>query len=234
MPRWPTVIDRSIVVRLRRKFPHEQAQKFRKSRCYADLEDLRQMAARWAADHLDVLKDAEPSMPSALDNRAEDNWEPLFAIAHEIGGDWPAKLEKAVRDLHQEDDDRKIELLRDLRTIAHESDSDFVSTQEFLTALHMLTERPYMTINRGKEITAHWLAKQLKPFGLESVQVRPIGSGGKVRGYYVAPIEKVCARYLGLIEASEASEPDASIASDASIGPSETDVHSEDDEAVPF
>ena len=193
------------------------------------------MAARWAADHLDVLKEAEPPMPSSLDNRAEDNWEPLFAIAHEVGGDWPAKLEKAVRDLHQEDDDRKIELLRDLRTIAQESDSDFIATEEFLTALRMLTERPYMTINRGKEINAHWLARQLKPFELKSQQVRPLnGCGAKVRGYYVAPIEKVCARYLGLTEASEASEPDAPIASDASIKPSETDIYPEGDEEIPF
>jgi putative DNA primase/helicase len=235
MPRWPTVIDRSITIQLRRKFRHEQAQKFRKSRCYPDLEDMRPMAARWAEDHLDVLKDAEPPMPSSLDNRAEDNWEPLFAIAHAVGGDWPAKLEKSVRDLHQEDDDRRIELLRDLRTIFHESDSDFMATQEIVTALHMLTERPYMTINRGKEINANWLAKQLKPFELNSQQVRPSnGHGAKVRGYYAAPIEKVCARYLGLTEASEASEADASDASDASIKPSETEIHPEDDEEIPF
>ena len=32
---------------------------------------------------------ARPEIPDALDDRAEEAWEPLFAIALLAGGDWP-------------------------------------------------------------------------------------------------------------------------------------------------
>ena len=234
MPNLPQIVERSIIVQLRRKYPYEQVERFRRSRCHADLRDLRQMAARWAADNLDVLRNADPPMPSALYNRPLDNWEPLFAVAHAIGGDWPAKLEKAARDLRHDDNDGLIELLRDLLTICLESDSAFISTEEILGALRRLTERPYMTINGGREVNAHWLARQLKPFGLRSQQARPSnGFGAEVRGYYVAPIKEVCACYRGSTEASEAngaSGADASVASLASVRSSEADTDPEDDE----
>ena len=228
MPRWPTIVDRSIVIRLRRKLKHEQAQKFRKSRVHADLEDLRKMAARWAADHLDDLQTAEPSMPGSLDNRAADNWEPLFAIADAAGGDWRQKLIQAVKDLHHDDEDRRIELLRDLLVIAKDSKATFIATELIVSSLLSLTERPYATINRGKEINAHWLARQLKPFDIESDRVRPLnGSSSKVRGYHVAPIEKVCARYLDPTGASGASGADAPDAPDAPMRPSGIDIEDE-------
>jgi len=37
MPRWPTIVDRSIVIRLQRKFAHDQIEKFRKSRIDPDV-----------------------------------------------------------------------------------------------------------------------------------------------------------------------------------------------------
>jgi hypothetical protein len=78
------------------------------------------------------------------------------------------------------------------------------SPNPIVTALLALSERPYKTINRRKEINENWPARQLKPFELKSQQARPLnGCAVKVRGHYVAPIEKVSARYLGLSEASE-------------------------------
>ena len=103
MPRHPTIVDRSIVIRLRRKLRHEKVAKFRKSRCQPDLEDLRSMAARWAVDHGKAIHDARPPLPAALDNRLGDNWEPLFAIAQEAGGPWPRRCRKAVQSLWHDD-----------------------------------------------------------------------------------------------------------------------------------
>ena len=75
-----TLADRSIEVRLKRKLPGESVEKVR----HADPElfhSLAQRCARWAADHIDQIRAARPSMPEALNDRAQDSWEPLIAIA---------------------------------------------------------------------------------------------------------------------------------------------------------
>jgi putative DNA primase/helicase len=176
---------------------HETVEKFRRSRVHPDLEDLRPMAARWAEDHAGDLRGIDPVMPDALDNRTEDNWEPLFAIAEAIGGEWPEQLRLAVKTLAHEDEDRRIELLGDLRTICEATGAAFLPTKEIIEELLSLTERPYQTINDNKAINAHWLARQLKAFGLKSARWRPTnGSGTQIRGYHVKPLLEVGSRYL--------------------------------------
>ena len=46
--------------------------------------------ARWAQDNFAALQACDPPMPPTAYNRVADNWRPLFAIAHTVGGDWPA------------------------------------------------------------------------------------------------------------------------------------------------
>jgi putative DNA primase/helicase len=83
-----TLADRSIEVALKRKLPGEHVERLR----HADPEVLHTLArrcARWAADHAEKIRAARPSMPDGLHDRAQDNWEPLIAIADLAGGDWP-------------------------------------------------------------------------------------------------------------------------------------------------
>ena len=54
-----------------------------------DAEPLRRALASWAQAARDDLEVARPALPSALDDRAEEAWEPLLAIADLAGGDWP-------------------------------------------------------------------------------------------------------------------------------------------------
>ncbi|MCH7644344.1 MAG: DUF3631 domain-containing protein [Myxococcales bacterium] len=227
MPRWPTIVDRSIVIRLRRKFAHDQTEKFRKSRVDPDLEDLRKMAARWADDHLHDLRDARPTMPKMLGNRSEDNWEPLFAIAETIGGTWPAQLNAAVKALAHEDEDRRIELLGDLKAVFQAQENlRFISTAELVESLIAMDERPYSTLNGQHPINGNWLARQLKAFGLRSEQILlHDGSGKKARGYAREPFKDVWKRYLlpppplDLPESADLSEaPQDAPASDGSDG----------------
>src|SRR5260221_12116881 len=51
---------------------------------------LRRKLARWAHDNFATLQACDPPMPPTAYNRVADNWRPLFAIAHTVGGDWPA------------------------------------------------------------------------------------------------------------------------------------------------
>ena len=85
-----TLADRSIEIRLRRKLASEHVARFRPDRA-TDLLRLARMAARWSADHFEALLRADPLIPAGLHDRAADNWEPLFAIADEAGGEWPER-----------------------------------------------------------------------------------------------------------------------------------------------
>ena len=90
-----TLADRSIEVALKRKLPGERVERLR----HADPEVLHTLArrcARFAADNAEKIRAARPSMPDGLHDRAQDNWEPLFAIADLAGGEWPDLARKAA------------------------------------------------------------------------------------------------------------------------------------------
>src|SRR6185369_4778834 len=55
--------------------------------------------ARWALDNFAALQACDPPMPPGAYNRVADNWRPLFAIAHTVGGDWPALALEAYHHL---------------------------------------------------------------------------------------------------------------------------------------
>lgn len=80
-----TLMDRSIPLVLRRKLPHERVERLR----HADLNRFPRLAAqlaRFAIDNREAVRAARPKLPEQLNDRAQDNWEPLMAIAEAAGG----------------------------------------------------------------------------------------------------------------------------------------------------
>ena len=75
---------------------------------------------RWAKDHVESLKDADPAVPAKLNDRAADTWRPLFAIADLAGGKWPDLAREAALKLSGDvvDDSVGVLLLADLRDCA--------------------------------------------------------------------------------------------------------------------
>lgn len=110
-----TLEDRSIVIEMRRKKKDELVKPFRVGRDDKVLGPLAQKAARWAQDHFKALKNADPEMPGALNDRQADNWRPLLAIADLAGGEWPRLAREAALGLSQvtSDDSARIQLLTD-------------------------------------------------------------------------------------------------------------------------
>jgi Protein of unknown function (DUF3631) len=90
-----TIADRSIRVSLHRRRREELVRRFRDDRAHA-LDNLGRQSARWVADHLSVLQNADPEMPSALHDRAADNWRLLLAIADAVGGNWPDRARQTA------------------------------------------------------------------------------------------------------------------------------------------
>lgn len=85
-----TLMDRSIVIEMRRKTGAESVERLRRAEREA-LMDIPRRCTRWVADNLEELRRARPSIPADLDDRAADNWEALLAIADAAGGPWPER-----------------------------------------------------------------------------------------------------------------------------------------------
>ena len=138
-----TLEDRSIIITLQRKPKTAAVERLRK-RDSEEFATLRRKAARWAADNFDKLKDPEPAIPDALNDRAADNWRPLLAIADLAGGDWPRRARDAAHLLSGEQDDSavNVELLADIRT-AFGDDRDEMKSADLVAALVADPERPW-------------------------------------------------------------------------------------------
>ena len=188
--------DRSIMLPMRRKTKGETIQPLVTRRLHGDLADLRRRIARWAEDTLPTLHDASPAMPEGLDDRAEDNWRPLLALADAAGGRWPT-LAREVTVLLSGDRGEEpgfgVALLEDIRTLF--GAWRVVSSEVMLEHLTGLLERPWATwAKHGKPMTQRHLATLLKPFGIRSGTVR-VGDATP-KGYTLADFEDSFARYL--------------------------------------
>ena len=194
-----TVRDRSIVVRLKRKRPDEQARRFRHREALEVAEPIAQALASWAQDAVSDLEAARPHIPGALDDRAEEAWEPLLAIADLAGGDWPERARRAALELsggrEAEDEALGAWLLRDIRDAFAEACVDKLSSADLAGALNTIETSPWGDI-RGKPLDARSLARRLKRFSIRPRTVR-FDDDTTAKGYPLELFEDAFSRYLG-------------------------------------
>lgn len=191
-----TLEDRSIIIELRRKLKTVRVERVPvRDDAY---DELRRKAARWAEDHMARLEQADPKVPSALSDRACDNWTPLLAIAEIAGGEWPDRAASSARQLSSRDDDEgEAEmLLQDLRAIFSGEDAEAMWTEAIIEALIEIEGRPWVDLTRGRPINAHTLARFLKPFHVFPRKMRIDGSRQKRSGYERKRLEPVWQRYI--------------------------------------
>jgi putative DNA primase/helicase len=192
-----TIMDRSVTIILRRKLPTETVEKLRHAPP-AIFDTLKRKAARFVVDHTDHLKSARPELPETLNDRAQDNWEPLLAIADQAGGDWPEKARAAALALAgsvEEPKSLRVELLEDIRAILERTKGGCIASERLLEELNGDPERPWCTYSRGKPMTAKNLSGFLVHFGIKSKNVRPF-DGPQAKGYEAAAFTDAFARYL--------------------------------------
>jgi hypothetical protein len=137
---------------------------------------------------VDRLKEAWPALPEELNDRAQDSWEPLLAIADEAGADWPERARAAAVALARATEDgvdHKVELLADTRDVFRDLDVARVPTESMLRAL--VESDPWGAwwgdqVEAGKlKSPAARLSRVLGEFGIKPKQLW-IG-GAKTRGY---------------------------------------------------
>jgi putative DNA primase/helicase len=193
-----TLMSRAIVLSLRRKLKTERVERLR----HADPALFARLAAqlaRWAQDNGSAIGPARPALPDALDDRAQDNWEALLAIAERAGSHWGDTARKAALTLSgaSKDDDGPIgtQLLAALRdafevkgTPAH------LPSAAFLEYLCDDETAPWATYNRGKEIRASQVAKRLREYGITPRNKKQ--NRAVKKGYFFADCEDAFGRYL--------------------------------------
>jgi Protein of unknown function (DUF3631) len=194
-----TLEDRSILISMRRALPQEAVTRFDEKRRSA-LAPLASKARRWAEDHLEELRNADPQIPSELHGRAADNWRPLLAIAETVGGVWLDWAGRAVVALSlrktADNGSVRLQLLADIRAVFDERGVDRLSSSEITTALTVLEGRPWQDWARGKPITLNQLARQLAPFGVKPKTMRTGALQLPAKGYDRSDFNDAFARYL--------------------------------------
>jgi len=86
-----TIMTRSIVIRMRRRAPHERIESYRRRVHQKAGHALRDDLAAWVSVIQAGLADVWPDLPAGIEDRNADIWEPLLAIADAAGGHWPER-----------------------------------------------------------------------------------------------------------------------------------------------
>lgn len=197
-----TLMDRSVTLELRRKTPHEKVDRLRHAEPGL-FDDLTSKLARFADDSREALRAARPKLPEALHDRAQDNWEPLIAIAELAGDAWAERARKAALKLSGASNENMsvgVELLNDIKEIFEHNRAEKISTADLITALCDDDEKPWATYNRGKPITPRQVSKRLSEYGIKSKNIR-IGYAIQ-KGFEIDQFNESFNRYLVEISAT--------------------------------
>jgi hypothetical protein len=202
-----TVVDRSVRITMVRKRREDKVDRLR-SRDGTEFYEIARKMARWAADHLGVLSEADPEVPDELNDRAADAFAPLLAIADTIGGSWPKRARDAARELCGEEtgtQSRGEQLLADIRDAfdakgvtpkSDEAKGLRISSDDLVAYLVGLEGRPWAECGKGaKPITKNKLAGLLRPFKVTPGSVR-LDDGRTPKGYYRDAFKDVFECYL--------------------------------------
>jgi hypothetical protein len=203
-----TLMDRSIVIEMRRKTGSETVDRFTRGE-REGLARVPRRCARWVADNLDLLRRARPKPLAEIDDRAADNWEALFAIADAAGEDWPARARAAAKVLSgaraeaDDSEDLAVQLLADVRAVFADCFDDRLTSRALTAALAELEGRPWAEICRGRPITDRLVARLLGRFRVKPKSIR-VGDATP-KGYLRDDLADAFARYLAAPAATSAT-----------------------------
>lgn len=192
-----TIMDRGIILELRRKLPAEKVGRLR----HADPERFATLCAklaRWSDDTSEVIRHARPALPEALNDREQDSWEPLLSVADLARGIWPELARSTALRLSERNAENTVstgtELLADIREVFQTKGEDKLSTKSLLAELTRDEEKTWATYNRGLPMKPPQLAKCLNGYGISPGSIRTYK--GTPKGYRLEQFKEAFARYL--------------------------------------
>lgn len=191
-----STMSRCIPINMRRKLSGESVERLR----HVDkgmFEMLKSKLARFALDNAKQIRQARPHLPEDLSDRAQDNWEPLLAIASCAGPEWVARATKAAIELSGKSDDAGStgnELLADIREIFALKSVGKLCSADLITALTTNGDMGWGAYNRGRPLTARQLAKQLGAYGIKPRNLR--FRSATLKGYELGDFREAWERYV--------------------------------------
>jgi hypothetical protein len=185
---------------MKRKRPAEVISPFGEAERKA-LAPLKSRLVRWAKDHVKALRQAMPTLPEGLDDRAGDIWYGFLAIADAIGGLWPSCARSGALVLSGPEQREQVDvatyLLRALREIFRSEER--LKTATILHRLNADENAPWLSW-KGKDgetgLDAYRLGKLLRPYGMRPTSIRLPGEEKTAKGYYKADLLDTWERYL--------------------------------------
>lgn len=197
-----STMSRGIVLNMRRKLPTESVIRLR----YAEsglFDKLCTKLERAADDNEEAIQLARPHLPEELSDRAQDNWEPLLAIATVAGKGWLERATKAALTLSRQSNEKGStgnELLVDIQLIfenrmSGEQYAEKISTTKLIEELQKIDESPWATYNHGFPVSPRQISSQLAIYGIKSKTVR-VGKYDTPKGYELSQFKDAFARYL--------------------------------------
>lgn len=193
-----TIMDRAVVIRMRRRGQGEKVSDFRSSRDIPPLHQLRGHLARWMRAQRKDAASYAPTMPVA--DRAADTWEPLVAVADLAGGAWPTLARSACKTMcereagRDEDGGLKTRILVDIRAaFAQHDDPEALSTATLLRTLKADPEAPWAEYGTGG-LSPRGLQLLLRDYSISSAN-RRFRDGSQAKGFTRAQFVDAWDRY---------------------------------------
>ncbi len=187
-----TLADRSIVIRMQRKTVKEQRERLR----HLDTTTFKRYCARFVLDHAAEIADARPDLPSTLNDRAADIWEPLLVLADLAGGHWPQTARQAAETLTAAAHETNPigSLLFDICVAFILSESDRLFSRTLIAELNHLSDRPWRQTSKSRQIDEAWLSRQLRPYGVQPRNIRI--EEVQAKGYLMEDFRETFCRYI--------------------------------------
>ncbi|MER5222346.1 DUF3631 domain-containing protein [Streptomyces flaveus] len=197
-----TILDRSIIIRMRRRARNETIEPFRARQHEQQGNALRDRISAWAEQVRGQVTGAWPEMPDGVTDRPGDVWEPLLAVADAVGGTWPRRAREACAALvkasrSNDKGSLGVRLLTDLRDHVLIG-VDKLPTVAILDRLNALEDAPWADLN-GRPLDNRRLSKMLGEYmtadnePIRSSNIRT--AGGVLKGFFVKDLEDAWARY---------------------------------------
>jgi hypothetical protein len=165
-----TLMTRSVVIRMRPRHSGETIEPYRPRLHDAAGAGVCRLIENWVASEPELNW---PELPTAIQDRDADCWEPLIAVADAAGGSWPTRARAAAVTLVTAAQDREaslgVRLLIDAKTVF--GDDKAVPTKVLLHGLIALEESPWGDL-RGKPLDERGLAHRLRQYSIKSHHIR--------------------------------------------------------------
>jgi hypothetical protein len=195
-----TLMDRSIVLHMKRRTKTQKLERFRQGRATAEAKPIHDAAARFVETHAAEIDQAYERVLDSdlefLNDRDADIWTPLFVMCEvAIPEQWDglkrdALTLSAAKAGDDMDDSYALTLLRDIKTVWPMCEEK-CETTVLLERVNALEESPW----QEHQLSARKLARMLKPFEIEPRTLR-FGEKRTAKGYLYAQVQDALERYL--------------------------------------